>query len=165
MHYYCNKTDQSPHKLQPGVYSVSNSHLDNPWIKTTHTKDALAEILTTNPDEKSKAELTDEILRVMTNDIPLSQTSPLDETSITQEKLYATLPELVCVKTPVYGTRSQTVILVDSQGEVTYTEHYLTEPIDAKNRVWKTDTVTFRLDSCREDDSVACESTKTNSAL
>ncbi|XP_072042475.1 transport and Golgi organization 2 homolog isoform X1 [Amphiura filiformis] len=143
VYYYSNKSGSPPEKLQPGAYGISNSLLASPWMKATHAKDSLSDIA--NVAEQPKERLTEEILKVMRNDVPLSHDKPLDESSITLEKLYAVAPELLCVKTPVYGTRSHTVILVDTQGEVTYTESYLLEPIDARNRQWKTESVTFSL--------------------
>ncbi|NXP15165.1 TNG2 protein, partial [Thinocorus orbignyianus] len=48
----------------------------------------------------------------------------------------------VCVRSPGYGTRTNTVILVDSEGHVTFTERNM---INADTDQWKTSTYQFRL--------------------
>ncbi|XP_025947679.1 transport and Golgi organization protein 2 homolog isoform X2 [Apteryx rowi] len=48
----------------------------------------------------------------------------------------------VCVRCPGYGTRTNTVILIDSEGEVTFTERNM---INADVNQWKTSTYEFKL--------------------
>ncbi|XP_064024627.1 transport and Golgi organization protein 2 homolog isoform X2 [Pogoniulus pusillus] len=48
----------------------------------------------------------------------------------------------VCVRCPGYGTRTNTVVLIDSEGQVTFTERNM---INADVNQWKTSTYEFKL--------------------
>ncbi|NWX45821.1 TNG2 protein, partial [Steatornis caripensis] len=48
----------------------------------------------------------------------------------------------VCVRCPGYGTRTNTVVLIDSEGQVTFTERNM---INADVNQWKTSTYEFEL--------------------
>ncbi|NXC20736.1 TNG2 protein, partial [Corythaeola cristata] len=48
----------------------------------------------------------------------------------------------ICVRCPGYGTRTNTVILIDSEGQVTFTERNM---INADANQWKTSTYEFKL--------------------
>ncbi|NXP47528.1 TNG2 protein, partial [Heliornis fulica] len=48
----------------------------------------------------------------------------------------------VCVRCPGYGTRTNTVILIDAEGHVTFTERNM---INADANQWKTSTYEFKL--------------------
>ncbi|NWU75282.1 TNG2 protein, partial [Onychorhynchus coronatus] len=50
----------------------------------------------------------------------------------------------VCVRCPDYGTRTNTVVLIDSQGHVTFTERNM---MDADVTRWQTSTYEFQLHS------------------
>ncbi|NXV73939.1 TNG2 protein, partial [Atlantisia rogersi] len=48
----------------------------------------------------------------------------------------------VCVRCPGYGTRTNTVILIDAEGQVTFTERNM---INEDVNQWKTSTYEFKL--------------------
>ncbi|NXN11791.1 TNG2 protein, partial [Indicator maculatus] len=48
----------------------------------------------------------------------------------------------VCVRLPGYGTRTNTVVLIDSEGQVTFTERNM---INEDVNQWKTSTYEFKL--------------------
>ncbi|NXD62926.1 TNG2 protein, partial [Eolophus roseicapillus] len=48
----------------------------------------------------------------------------------------------ICVRCPGYGTRTNTVLLIDSEGWVTFTERNV---INVEDNQWKTSTYEFKL--------------------
>ncbi|NXA71888.1 TNG2 protein, partial [Thryothorus ludovicianus] len=50
----------------------------------------------------------------------------------------------LCVRCPDYGTRTNTVVLIDAEGRVTFTERNM---INADVNQWKTSTYEFKLHS------------------
>ncbi|HEY0543771.1 MAG TPA: NRDE family protein [Pyrinomonadaceae bacterium] len=111
--YHSNR-EAGVRELQPGVYGLSNHLLDTPWPKVEKGKRALSEIVREGA-EVSRAEL----LQVLADDARADDSS-LPQTGISLEYERALSP--VFIQTPVYGTRSSTLLLIDSEESITFVE-------------------------------------------
>lgn len=114
-------------QLTPGFYGLSNHLLETPWPKVTRGKEKLAPILnqsTIQPDQLFEILLDDQ----RADDNRLPQTGlPLD-----RERALSSM----FIKTENYGSRCSTVILVDHNNQVHFTE-----------RVYNTETFQFTTQS------------------
>ncbi|KAB0504242.1 NRDE family protein [Pseudomonas lini] len=91
--------------LKPGVYGLSNAGLDTPWPKVLKAKAALSEVLGDPQPQALLALLSD------------PQTAPLAElpdTGVGQAT--ETLLSSVFIKSPTYGTRASTALIVQADG-------------------------------------------------
>ncbi|XP_071849214.1 transport and Golgi organization 2 homolog isoform X2 [Apostichopus japonicus] len=144
--YYSNKTGEHPTRIEPGVHGCSNSAFDKPWPKASHVKTKLNEVVSSTSEE---TEVIQKLFDVFHNDQRLDgeDSLQLDKASLkTNQELFSKiLPNLIMVNTPVYGTRSTTVVLVKDNNEAIYVEKYLEEPIDPANYQWKTKEHRFTL--------------------
>ncbi|XP_041457103.1 transport and Golgi organization protein 2 homolog isoform X2 [Lytechinus variegatus] len=142
--YYSNKSSKPPEKLQPGIYGVSNSTLDKPWPKANHLKMNLEEIIG-SCNSMSSDDLLDKLHGLLDRPLLLNGEKFVHKPGMTLEEMRAVLPQMIHVRSPVYGTRSSTVITVDATGEVVYSEKSLEEPIDSSNLKWITTQHRFHL--------------------
>jgi len=99
-------------KLDNGLYGLSNHLLDSPWPKVVKGKTKLAPIL-------GKSDLTTNELmeflydtEVATKDLPNTGVSPELEKALSS----------MFIKTPNYGSRCSTVVLVDKDNHVKFSE-------------------------------------------
>ncbi|HZY80781.1 MAG TPA: NRDE family protein [Cyclobacteriaceae bacterium] len=99
-------------KLSNGLYGLSNHLLDSPWPKVVKGKKKLAPLL-------GKSDINAEDLMSFlydderaTEDLPNTGVSPELERALSS----------MFIKTPNYGSRCSTVVLVDQQNKVQYTE-------------------------------------------
>ena len=105
--YYSNREDQVK-ILAPGVYGLSNHLLDTPWRKVEKGKAAILKLLETSVFEREKFF---EILR----DKTLADDADLPDTGVGFE--YERLLSAIFIETPVYGTRSSSLVLIDRNYE------------------------------------------------
>jgi uncharacterized protein with NRDE domain len=117
LRYYSNRGD-APRALEPGLYGVSNHLLDTPWPKVARGKQALAEMLSSDD-----AVSIDDIFRLLA-DRTLADDTCLPDTGVGLEVERALSP--LFITSPVYGTRSSTVLLVNREGKVTFIERSFT---------------------------------------
>ena len=112
--YLSNRSSAPPRALTPGVYGLSNHLLDSSWPKVEQGKRALATLVAR--DERIEPDALFALL--------FDQTRALDDalpdTGVGLE-LERVLSPLFIV-TPVYGTRSSTVLLIDGEKRVTFSE-------------------------------------------
>ena len=116
LYYYSNR-GPAPQALRPGIYGVSNHLLDTPWPKVARGKEALAEILA------SDAPQPEDIFRLLA-DRTCADDSCLPETGVGLELERVLSP--LFITSPVYGTRSSTVLMLDREGGMTFVERSLT---------------------------------------
>ncbi|UVM50841.1 NRDE family protein [Pseudomonas sp. B21-015] len=91
--------------LNPGVYGLSNAGLDTPWPKVLKAKAALSEVLGDPQPQALLALLSD------------PQTAPLAELPDTGVgQVTETLLSSVFIKSPTYGTRASTALIVQADG-------------------------------------------------
>uniref|UniRef100_G3W3N2 Transport and golgi organization 2 homolog n=1 Tax=Sarcophilus harrisii TaxID=9305 RepID=G3W3N2_SARHA len=141
--YYGNRGEQEPIVLTPGVYGLSNSLLETPWKKLQYGKQLFVDVIDQSQD-LSREDLIGELLKVMNN-----EECQLPDPAIEDQGKDYILPILnkyaaVCVRCPGYGTRTNTIVLIDAEGNVTFTERSM---IDEDINQWKTNTYHFQLQS------------------
>ncbi|PSL31689.1 uncharacterized protein with NRDE domain [Planomicrobium soli] len=101
-------------EITPGTYGLSNHLLDTPWPKVVRGKRNLGEYLS------SSKEVSLDALFAILADSEEASDSDLPHTGIGLEferKLSA-----MFIKTPDYGTRSASVVLISHDGSVTFAE-------------------------------------------
>lgn len=128
---FSNRGDQL--RLAPGIYGLSNRLLDTPWPKVEKGKEALQAIL-----EGSGRPSPEELL-----DLLADRTQPPDEllskTGVGLEWERVLSPRFI--ETPVYGTRSSTVLMIGRGGKVTFVERVFNGGADP----WMTSRFDFRI--------------------
>ena len=98
--------------LSPGVYGLSNHLLDTPWPKVMTAKAALGSALTGLPDQQA-------LLRLL-RDERQAEAAQLPRTGVSQD--WEQLLSSAFIRSADYGTRCSTVVLMDRQGRVSFTE-------------------------------------------
>jgi uncharacterized protein with NRDE domain len=111
--YFSNRCD-SHLQIYPGVHGLSNHLLDTPWPKVKKGKDALCRM-----NGLSKDKLVEALFSTLADRTPYHD-SVLPDTGVGVEMERILSP--VFISTPVYGTRSSTIILIDRNNEVTFIE-------------------------------------------
>ena len=99
--------------LQPGFYGLSNHLLDTPWPKVAEGKKNLAPVLDKNKIEPG------EIFEVLHNEAQ-AQDDTLPDTGVPLELERAL--SAMFIKTPDYGSRCSTVVLIDRDDRVSFSE-------------------------------------------
>lgn len=99
--------------LEPGFYGLSNHLLDTPWPKVKRGKEMMAPLL---DHDKVEPDLLFEVLR----DEQIAMDSELPKTGLELERERAL--SAMFIKTPNYGSRCSTVILVSKDNRVNYIE-------------------------------------------
>ena len=100
--------------LKRGVFGLSNHLLDTPWPKVLRAKQMLLDLLSSDglpPDEAFFNLLLDQTK---------PQDSELPDTGVGLERERILSP--IFISSPVYGTRSSTLIFVDTRGNVRFVE-------------------------------------------
>lgn len=111
--FFCS-VEEDYQTLKPGLYGISNGKLDSPWPKVEKGKAALGNII--HASEKPEAEKLFELLA----DKKIAADSELPSTGVSIEWERRLSP--LFVNSEGYGTRSSTVLLIDRQGEVFFSE-------------------------------------------
>ena len=131
--FFCSLEDDYQ-TLKPGLYGVSNSKLDCPWPKVKKGKAALEKIIQAR--EKPNTEKLFELLADKT--IAADNELPSTGVSIEWERRLSSM----FVHFEGYGTRSSTVLLIDRQGRVLFSER----SFDKEERVINTCSYEFIID-------------------
>jgi uncharacterized protein with NRDE domain len=105
---------EAPRHLAPGIYGVSNRLLDTPWPKIERGKKGLRRWLSeTNA-------LNPEALFRLLNDHEIADDQNLPDTGVGLERERMLSP--IFITSPIYGTRSSTLLFMDSEDQVTFIE-------------------------------------------
>nr|XP_023668110.1 transport and Golgi organization protein 2 homolog isoform X1 [Paramormyrops kingsleyae]XP_023668112.1 transport and Golgi organization protein 2 homolog isoform X1 [Paramormyrops kingsleyae]XP_023668113.1 transport and Golgi organization protein 2 homolog isoform X1 [Paramormyrops kingsleyae]XP_023668114.1 transport and Golgi organization protein 2 homolog isoform X1 [Paramormyrops kingsleyae] len=137
--YYGNKGSTEPVVLKPGVYGLSNSLLETPWKKLQYGKNLFTSVIGRDLPTDG---LVQELLQVLNNQ-EIHSPDPIQElqgdgySSAMLRALSA-----VCVRSPGYGTRTNTVILIDASGNVSFTERNM---LHCDINQWDVNTFHFKL--------------------
>ena len=109
--FYSNQSRETQ-KLAPGVYGLSNGHLDEPWPKVSQGKRQFDSIL-------QREFTTDEVIKLLT-DRTLAEDTALPNTGVdvSMEKILSAK----FIQVAGYGTRASTVITVDDKQQLIFTE-------------------------------------------
>ena len=111
--YFSNCGDLTS-SLVPGIHGSSNHHLDTPWPKVTRGTEALEHLVAAGKPVQPEELFTILADRTIAPDHLL----PVTGVGIERERLLSPL----FIATPDYGTRSSTIILVDRENRVTFSE-------------------------------------------
>ena len=106
--YYSNRQDEII-TLAPGIYGLSNHLLDTPWPKVEKGKRALRSLLAADAPDKER-------LFAILADRTLARDEDLPETGIGYER--EKLLSSIFIETPVYGTRSSSLVTVDENLQI-----------------------------------------------
>ncbi len=131
LNYFSNKTKKHI-VLTPGIYGLSNHLLDTPWPKVEKSKKSFTEIL-------NNENITPDDLFEILSDTTVPPDELLPDTGVSLEIERAVSP--VFVSTPLYGTRSSTVIFIDQNNDVLFMEKSLNTETDK----WITSTYNFKI--------------------
>jgi uncharacterized protein with NRDE domain len=98
----------------PGIHGLSNHLLDTPWPKVSRGREALARLIA-----PADTIATDDIFTLLADRTPAPDyLLPDTGVGIERERLLSPL----FISTPAYGTRSSTVVLIDRNEQVTFSE-------------------------------------------
>ncbi|WP_142826000.1 NRDE family protein [Planococcus soli] len=111
---YYNNIQEESYDIPPGIHGLSNHFLNTPWPKVTKGKERLASYMA----ETEKADL-DKIFTILTDEEHAPDTH-LPDTGVGLDLERMLSP--MFIKTPDYGTRSATVVLVSHDGTLTFAE-------------------------------------------
>ncbi len=123
--YYSNRSGQPPHELCPGLYGISNGVLESMWPKVEAGKARLQSLLNQTTDvQQLDAETV--FQRVMGDITKVDQNEHLPQTGMpveTEQVMSSIFIEPCELKGAAYGTRSQTLLLVQRDGGAQLHEH------------------------------------------
>jgi uncharacterized protein with NRDE domain len=131
--YYFSSRKQQLVTLPPGIHSLSNHDLDTPWPKLQLIRSKFSQLVEeisttgaammggsmTDDPISQKERLTSQLLEFL-SDSTLAPITELPKTGLPIEREHAL--SSVFVRTPVYGTVTSSVILVDAFNKVTFLE-------------------------------------------
>ncbi len=107
-------------KLTPGVYGLSNHLLETPWHKVEHGKELFQSIIhRPKASDSAPSELANRLLAMLTDTIPAPE-EKLPDTGVGIELERVLSPMFIA--SPQYGTRSSSILLVDTHNTVTFVE-------------------------------------------
>jgi uncharacterized protein with NRDE domain len=109
---YCASTTAEPIELEPGIYGLSNAALDTPWPKVQKLKRALTHAV-------QQADPVPHLFQALKDGEP-AEDDQLPDTGIELEwerRLSAPF-----IRSPRYGTRCSTVVLLRADGELRLSE-------------------------------------------
>jgi uncharacterized protein with NRDE domain len=110
--WYLSNYKEGITKLNNGLYGLSNHLLDTPWPKVVKGKERLVPLL-------GKSDITaDDLMSFLYDDKVATENLPSTGISPELERALSSM----FIKTPNYGSRCSTVVLVDRQNNVQYTE-------------------------------------------
>jgi uncharacterized protein with NRDE domain len=110
--YYLSNYKDGVTRLDNGLFGLSNHLLDTPWPKVVKGKKKLAPLL-------GKSDITtDDLMGFLYDDQPASDNLPDTGIGIERERALSSM----FIKTPSYGSRCSTVVLVDKHNRVQFTE-------------------------------------------
>lgn len=131
LYYFSNRGDMR--ELSPGLYGLSNRLLDTPWPKVERGKKVLKSVLS-----RTGSPSPDDIFEIL-----LDQSKPSDdelpETGVGLK--WERILSPIFIASPVYGTRSSTVLMIDRKNHVTFVEWVF----NAHPEPWMTARFEFRI--------------------
>ncbi|MEI6609264.1 MAG: NRDE family protein [Deltaproteobacteria bacterium] len=118
-------------KLNPGIYGLSNHLLNTPWPKVTRGKKMLAVSL-----DKKGSELEDALFAMLADrKIPADNKLPDTGIGLEWERVLSS----IFISSPVYGTRSSTILLIGKNGRIKFVE----KVYDGQPQEWVTGSFSF----------------------
>ncbi|XP_076056558.1 transport and golgi organization 2 isoform X2 [Oratosquilla oratoria] len=150
LHY--NNSDRNVVTLPHGIYAFGNSYPSTSFKKMERGKKLFEDVIGKYGSVKQESELVSSLFSMMKDK---ENTHP-DPELIKQSGGHH--PEMVnemgnifvCGKEANYGTRTTSIITVESNGKTRVIESTMKEPIDVDNAVWETRNFEFHLNCCME---------------
>lgn len=115
--FYCTSHDRAVKKLSPGFYGLSNWTLDTPWPKVEKGKQAIKKVF---KNLEHGSNLDREALFSILADNLAPPANMLPDTGIGLE--WERELGSIFVKSPGYGTRSSTVLIISKTGAISVEE-------------------------------------------
>lgn len=103
-----------PQRLEPGIHAISNALLDTPWPKVVRIREDLRTAL-----DGSGSRLEESLFQALARRDPAADAA-LPDTGVGLERERALSSAFIDV--PGYGTRASTVVRIDADGRVRFTE-------------------------------------------
>ncbi|MBF0202591.1 MAG: NRDE family protein [Desulfamplus sp.] len=137
--FFLSTTDERIVRIKEGIHAVSNHTLDTPWVKVEMAKQGLRACLgknstdpnITDPDSTvpDGVKLESDLYEMMRNrEIAPDEKLPCTGVGVELERLLSPL----FVSMPGYGTRSTSIVLLDYDGKLSFSETTWSEKLDAK---------------------------------
>uniref|UniRef100_A0A8D0LD59 Transport and golgi organization 2 homolog n=1 Tax=Sus scrofa TaxID=9823 RepID=A0A8D0LD59_PIG len=118
--YYGNRGNDKPVVLEPGTYGLSNALLDTPWKKLCFGKQLFLEAVGRS-QALPKDALVAQLLDMLNNEEAQLPDPAIEDQGREYVQPFLSKYAAVCVRCSDYGTRTNTVILVDADGPATHT--------------------------------------------
>lgn len=111
--WYHSNYKEGIYKLSPGLHGLSNHLLDTPWPKVERGLEKMKEIL------EQKQISSDQLFEVLFDDV-IASDDKLPDTGVglARERALSSM----FIKSPGYGTRCSTVVLIDKLNHVQFSE-------------------------------------------
>jgi uncharacterized protein with NRDE domain len=132
LYYFSNRNGTI--ELTPGLYGLSNSLLNTPWPKVERGKQGLHALLSQTGDP-----LPEDLFSIL-RDQARPEDRQLPDTGIGLE--WERILSSLFITSPIYGTRSSSLLLVDRQRSVTFMERTYNEGSEP----WVTAKFQFRIE-------------------
>ena len=132
--YYYSNRGVEKQKITVGIHGLSNHLLNTPWPKVVRGKKLMKEAL------KSKRAAMEEALFALLSDRRFPPPEKLPSTGVDKEWEKVLSP--IFIKSPHYGTRSSTVLLIGKNRRVTFIE----KNYDGGDEPWLVNRFNFILD-------------------
>lgn len=111
--FYLNNINGQFQPVEAGIHGISNAFLDTPWPKVEKAKSAFKQAL--QPDMINR----EEIFQLLQDSDPFPL-EKLPDTGLSPEMEKAVSP--IFIKTNDYGTRCSSLLIIDIDGQVQFTE-------------------------------------------
>ena len=131
--YYFSNISKEPVKLSEGIYGLSNQLLDSQWPKVIKSKKIFSEII--NEPNPSINKLFD-----LLKDDEVYPDETLPETGLGKELERMVSP--IFTVTEKYGTRSSSIIFIDVNNNVEFTE----KSYNHSSKEWTTTSISFKIE-------------------
>ncbi|CAH1800872.1 unnamed protein product [Owenia fusiformis] len=149
--HYCNNEDQHSHEVwSNGIHGIGNSTIHKPWNKVKHGINRMETIISQFKAAKNKTNRKEELkiaLLDLLND---------DKSHLPDPQLESQLPQAwqkshsaIFVKPTEgirCGTRTNTVVIIDSEGLCEYVDRTMEDSINADSVKWTTSNYIFQMD-------------------
>ena len=112
--FFSNREAGPPRPVEPGIHALSNGQLNEPWPKVRQGRDQLTRVL----DDEPRHEHLHSILRDTWQ--PPDEQLPDTGVGLDMERLVAP----IFIRTPHYGTRTSTSVLVPREGTPDFREQH-----------------------------------------
>jgi len=132
--YYYSNRGREKQKITVGIHGLSNHLLNTPWPKVVRGKKLMEEAL------KSRGATLEEALFALLSDRRFPPPEKLPSTGVDKEWEKVLSP--IFIKSPHYGTRSSTVLLIGKNRRVTFIE----KNYDGGDEPWLVNRFNFILD-------------------